>query len=115
MPVRFTSHNYRDTHEIYVRVHDAEPIARASGKRLMAAEHVQIRYLRRDGEDWEANVITVFGGLLRADGAPGKQIVTERFYRNQRDRWPEWLAGLVDMSKPSEGATVARDPLVVAA
>jgi hypothetical protein len=114
MSVRFTSHNYRDTHEVYVRVHDAEPIERAIGKRKMAAEHVQIRYLRRDSDYWEPNVITVSGGLLKADGTAGKQIVTERFYRNQRLRWPEWLTGLVESSQPAAGATVARKPLVAA-
>jgi hypothetical protein len=114
MTVNFNVHNYRDTHSVYVWVEGAEPIKRSVGKRLMAAEHVQVKYLRTGGEDWEVTEVHVSGGLLKNDGTPGKQIVTGSLYKFNRYEWPEWLKVLVDKHKPEASAGVAREPLVSA-
>lgn len=111
MAVKFNGHNYRDQHEVYVRVEGADPIARKTGKRLMAAQHVQMRFLREDGEDWEVQWVTVSGGLVKADGQPGAEVKAERFHRHSHHEWPEWLKTLVEESTPETLASVARDPL----
>jgi hypothetical protein len=112
MPVTFHSHSYNDTHSVYVKVEGAESIKHTSGARLMAAEHVQCKYQRYDGEDWTANAVYVSGGLLKKDGTPGKQVVTRTFYSFNRNEWPSWLIALVEDSRPWTSASVAREPLV---
>ena len=119
MAVKFNGHNYRDTHEMYVRVEGAEPIPikRKTGKRLMAAEHAQIRYVRADWEGWEGwevERVYVSGGLVKADGTSGGQTVTERYHNYDRHEWPSWLTTLVEESTPETLASVARGPLVSA-
>jgi hypothetical protein len=111
MGVKFTYHSYHDTHKIYARVEGADPVKRHGAKRLMAAQHVQVRYVRRGSEDWKPDMVSVSGGLLKADGTPGAQVVAERFYRHDQSSWPDWLRTLVEESTPETLASVARDPL----
>lgn len=115
MTIRFTSHDYRDTHSVYVRVEGADPIKRKSGKRLLVPQHAQCKYLRGATSDWNVTEVHVSGVLAKNDGSPGTSLASERFFANNRQEWPNWLVTFVDEHKPEILASVAREPLVSAA
>jgi hypothetical protein len=115
MTVKFTSHDYRDTHSVYVRVEGADPIKRRTGKRKLVPQHAQwCKYLRGAESDWEVVEVHVSGVLAKNDGTPGTSIASERFFAHNRHEWPDWLVILVDESTPETLASVAREPLVSA-
>lgn len=114
MTVKFTGHDYRDTHSVYVRVEGADPIKRRTGKRKLVPQHAQVKYLRGT-EDWDVVEVHVSGVFAKNDGTPGASIASERYFPHNRQEWPTWLVTFVDEHKPEILASVAREPLVSAA